>query len=245
MRNLIYQYYRQPESKTKNATHTVKTGFDYHELSKQSISKYAEKCGAEYKFLDEPLRNDISPFFGIFLPFFNEWCYEYDNVCFVDSDMFATIHSENIFDHASKDFISACLVNTVHRWGAHNPAFKWFTELGGNFNSGIVVFPRPVYSELIKYLSDLDDRMDRLVSENNFEWLIGSLDQSQVNLFIRDQSIANDEKQYKILSDNFNFHMNVRKHSERFDADKSWLIHYHRDKKRMMKEDFENDAILK
>lgn len=244
MKTLIYQYYRNPEP-GYNATHTINPGFEYYELSKQSISKYAEKCGADYKFLNEPLRNNIQPFFGIFVPFFDEWCYEYDKICFVDSDMFATIHAENIFDHSSDDFISACVVNTVHRWGAHNPAFKWFTELGGNFNSGIVVFPRPVYSELIKYLSTLDDRMDRLVVQNDFEWLIGSLDQSQVNLFIRDQSIANNENQYKILPDIFNYHLNARIVEQRFDHDKSWLIHYHRQRKSMMAEDFKNDAILK
>lgn len=72
-KTLIYQYYYHDVSTGK----TVNARYNYQDLSSSSIYKYALKIGADYKFISREI--PISPFYGIFLPFTENWCDEYRN----------------------------------------------------------------------------------------------------------------------------------------------------------------------
>lgn len=235
MKYLVYQYYREPNTdrlKKDRPGVYIKSDYEYYEYSKKSTSKYAEKVGAEYKFFNHPLPGNISPFFGIFLPFMEKWCHDYDAVCFLDSDIMATVNAKNIFDVASKEDISANMMNTAARWRKQRQ-FEWFSSIGGHFNSGVVVFPKPVYNKLIDFTSTIGNRHEK---RGQVENSIGSFDQAQLNMFIK------KENKYLKLDDEFNYHLGRKKHEYRFDMS---LIHYHRHNKPMMRQDFDDKRILK
>lgn len=198
------------------------------------MRKYAQEiCGADFKFLSDPLQDNMPPFFGIFAPFTGPepWCHEYDSVCFVDSDMMATTTARNIFDHVSDTAVSAHLLRKGYR-GTTGDYLYWY-RLGGHFNSGTVVFPRAVYEPLIEFCKTLKDRHDNRPQVAND---IGGYDQAQVNFFIKEQDA------YHKLDNEFNYHLTAYHPKDRFKAS---IIHYHRRHKSRMREEYNNDRILK
>ena len=228
MKNLVYQYYYSIP-KQDRTNHIIEDSNKYYEYSEKSIKKYAEKIGADYKFINKP--HPVHAFYGIFLPFTEGWCHEYDNVCWIDADILATKSAKNVFEIASNEVISANFMNTQHRW-KNNKMFEWWADKG-HINSGVVVFPRSVYNELIEYLKDLEHmHKNRSVLETS----LGNFDQAIVNKFVRKQN------KYFALGDDMNYHMTRKSHENRFQQS---LIHYHRKNKHMMEPDFKNDRILK
>ena len=228
MKNLIYQYYYSIPKKDRT-NHIMDDGNKYYEYSEKSMKKYAEKVGAEYQFINKP--HPVHPFYGIFLPFTEGWCHEYDNLCWIDADIMATKTATNVFEVAADDRVSANFMNTQSRWKG-NRMFEWWADKG-HINSGVVVFPRAVYNDLTEFVKDLQKRHDnRTVLETS----LGNFDQAIVNTFVRSQN------KYKILEDDLNYHLSRKKHESRFDQS---LIHYHRKHKNMMAADFKDERILK
>jgi len=215
MPQLIYQYY---VNKPKSESH-ISVDFPYWELSKKSISKYAENCHADYRFLeDEHLTN---PFYGIFLPFLQGWCHAYDKVCFIDSDVLAVSTAKNIFEISSDDCVTVSQL-------AHQRGHPYFKNKGGYVNTGITVIPRAIYNDFTKYATDMIDK--------KIPMKYGGHDQYIVNEYI-----ASRDK-FCSLDTEFNWHMTRYDQTKRFDQS---LIHYHRKTKPIMKTDFEDDRILK
>lgn len=232
--NLVYQYYRDHKKEKRendNVGSYLQMGYDYWDYSEKSIKAYAKKIKCDYKFLDQPLKDNLSPFFGIFIPFVEGWCHDYDAICFIDSDIMATTKAKDIFKTASKESISAHLLRRSYGWKDED--YSWFREIGGQFNSGTVVFPRAVYNDLIKFCKTLKSRH---ANRSAMAGRIGGLDQAQVNFFMREQN------SYHKLDKEFNYHLTDYRHENRWDAS---LIHYHRKHKHMMKEEFRDNRILK
>jgi len=232
MKYLIYQYYKEPKVKTN---HYIKTDYPYHQLSQRNMQKYCEKYGIEYRLLSGDLPFDLPPFFGIFEPFFENWVHEYDAVCFVDSDIFVTQNTRNIFEHVPDDRISANFMDTQNRMknlnkGARDFSF-WIDK--GHINSGVVVFPRKEYKPLQDYLKDIKT----IFNTNDVVYTsLGNFDQAFVNYYVRHVN------RYNALPDTFNYHLTRKDKEKRFNQD---FIHYHRQNKGMMKTDFNNEIILK
>jgi len=96
MKNLIYQYW---DGDIPNGCRA----------SQDNMSKYAERIGAEYWFDDNPrFCKDLPPpldhFFGSFKPVYDDKFLEYDNVLYVDCDIFAVSRlGENIFEGFDAD----------------------------------------------------------------------------------------------------------------------------------------------
>ena len=96
MRNLIYQYW---DGDIPNGA----------KVSQKNISAYAERIGAEYLFEDNPrfcktLPRPLDHFFGAFKPVYDDSFLEYDNVLYLDCDIFAVDDlTENIFDNCEAD----------------------------------------------------------------------------------------------------------------------------------------------
>lgn len=236
--NLIYQYYRDPSQEILQKTRPgayVKTGTGYHNMSRTSISAYAKRIGAEYEFFDSKLPNDIPPFYGIFLPFMDEgtykWFHNFDYLCFIDSDIMATTHAENLFPHCNPFAISAWWMMSTNRW-KNKPGLNWFAKYG-HINSGVVVFPRSMYDDMFGFTKTIEERDKKRSSLEN---QMGGFDQGILNTFIMHQG------KHSALPVKFNYHLGLNPIEKRFDAS---LIHYHRDHKAKMKDDFEDERILK
>lgn len=229
MKTLIYQYYHAPPP---NDDHYIKTEFSYWELSEQSIRAYANKIGSDYKFLSSG--HKLCPFYGIFVPFLQGWCEDYDAICFVDSDMLATVNSESIWDHASQDELSAYFMATKGVCSAY-PSLKYFHDKG-HINSGTVVFPRAIYNDMKEYLKQLEEHHKLVVKGDKMIGALGKFDQAFINLFV------NKHQKSKSLSQNFNYHLGRLTKDFRWKAS---LIHYHRAHKPLMKTDFNDERILK
>lgn len=94
--NLIYQYWDGE----------LRSGVD---ASRKNIAEYAARIGAEHRFDHNPryfastLGNE-SKYYGAFRPIYDESFDEYDNVLFLDCDIFAVDNlQENIFDSFSPE----------------------------------------------------------------------------------------------------------------------------------------------
>lgn len=227
MRNLIYQYYHDYKG---NEAH-IDIGQPYHELSSRSIRAYAEKCGAEYMFIDKKI--DV-PFYGIFLPFKEGWCHDYDNICFIDSDILATANAVNIFYRAPAN-VMAINFMTTDRGLKYRDMLPKLREKG-HANSGVVMFPRALYEEWIEYVATYLEHYHATKGEDIRIKDMGDYDQAFINLFMGRTG------KYVPLPVSYNYHLGRNDHAKRFDQN---LIHYHRKHKSLLMTDFDDDRILK
>jgi hypothetical protein len=231
MKTLIYQYYYSlPQEKRTH--HIMEDTNQYQNYSRKSIQKYAEVHGHDYKFLDQ--EHPVSPFYGIFMPFTEGWCHDYDAICWMDADILATRDSADVFTMYDPERISAYFMETQNRWKgmANDSPWGWFKDKG-HINSGVVIFPRAVYEYVSEYVSDLKHLHN---TRSELETSIGNFDQAIVNKIVRDLDSYNE------MFKEWNYHLGRYPHDKRFEAN---LIHYWRKHKQMLIKDFENERILK
>lgn len=234
MKTLIYQYYHTPtrENYRPHRNYYLKFKFPYWELSEKSIRAYAHKVGSDYKFLNSG--HPICPYYGIFVPFLEGWCDDYDAICFIDSDMLATVNSESIWEYASTEAISAwCMPRTqaTRRY----PSLEYFHKTG-HINTGTVIFPRAIYNDFKKELEGLEEYHSLIKNGDRMIAALANGDQAFINLFVSKQQNS------KFLPKIFNYHLGRLSRNNRWEAS---LIHYHRDKKQIMRTEFYDDRILK
>lgn len=221
---LVYQYFQEPKTRTR---HYIDMPVD---LSRKSISAYAYKIGAEYEFRSENLPGNLEPFFGIFVPFFEEREPDYDFLVYMDTDIMATRDSKNIIEHCSSDTISISFMTTQRRWQGQGRSF--FAK-HGHANSGVVAFPRKCFGMMKEYSRKIEDMRQR---HGGFVGALGGFDQAIINL------ILEETKTFEPLPVEFNYHLTRLDKAARFQQS---LIHYHRKNKTMMPDDFKKDNILK
>lgn len=157
MKNLIYQYWLG-----NNIPIGAKAGVE-------NMKSYAERIGAEYRFAKNPgwasQYCDIPQYYNAFEPIYNTEEFEkYDNILFVDADVFAVDDlQENIFDqeiaeigicrelHKEITRASGLGVNnykTDQMWNSHLESYyKKSMPLNANgdmkvYNSGVVLYTR-------------------------------------------------------------------------------------------------------
>lgn len=218
MKFLIYQYY-YPDP-TQDTAMKISKDNTYYEMSRKSIKKYSEILGADYRYLTD--KHPVSPFYGIFLPFTEGWCHDYDAICWMDSDILATNKADNVFNFYDKDSISAYHMDT---------GTNWIED--GHFNSGVVIWPKSAYGFVTEYVKNLKALHIR---KGIFEKSLGDFDQAIVNKIIKDWG------KYKKLPESMNYHLHRKELSKRFN---NGLIHYWRHFKSNMNLDFKNGRILK
>lgn len=223
MKNLIFQYYNE-KNKVKE---TIETSPGYVNISRKSMEAYSQKYDLSYLFIDRELPNKMAGFYGIFMPFIEGWCFNFDNICFVDCDVIATSKAENVFCYASQDQISA------HHMAVHwTPKEIAYFKNNGHINSGVVVFPRSSYSYLIECMPELQtfsNSMDDVIMR------LGMYDQAFLNLFVVNRHGCHN------LTKAFNYHLGLYKQTERFESN---FIHYHRDNKFLMNTDQFDSRLL-
>tara|TARA_B100000927_G_C16470342_1_gene471291 strand:- start:2248 stop:2955 length:708 start_codon:yes stop_codon:yes gene_type:complete len=218
---LIYQYFEE-----KSHHLNSKITFKYQDLSKKSISKYAHKFSIDYKFYDNGA--PFLTYYGIFLPFLNGNYKNYDAICFIDSDVLATIDAIDIFENIDINNINTLHMNTgplvVEKINSENP----WNELG-HANSGVVVFPKLIYEKIVKFLGDLSEHFKK--NDHNY---LGGYDQLVVNNFEKKYGFSN-------LNYKFNYHLGRYNVNERKNT---YFIHYHRNFKKLMNQDIEKEWVL-
>lgn len=153
VRNLIYQYW------DGNVVPGIRASVD-------NIANYAKRIGAEHLFEENPRfvtnLGAYSPHYGSFKPIYDESFHQYDNVLFLDADIFAIEGlTENIFEgfnhemgicteplqpQLRKQQVGKITDVTDERWAAmvHN---KWNVEMPRDengllkvYNSGVVLY---------------------------------------------------------------------------------------------------------
>lgn len=231
---LIYQYYR-PDRKSRLF---VETPFDYPSLSRRSVEKYAQRHGIEYKFMDQECV--YSPFYGIFVPFLENWYHEYDSLCFIDSDILIKEKSENIFDYASDSAITVykkdvqMLERMVEKFDIDDRINFFCVTMQGWANSGVVVFPRESYESVQKILKEMGEYVH---DKSEYAYTLGLYDQFIINEIIRQSGKWHD------LPEKFNWMPTNDIHS--CTEDEAQFIHFHRTSKKDMLKYFSKDEILK
>ena len=102
----------------KNAIVTFVIGERYeqmHAIFRPSVEKYCKKYDIDYIVLDKPLDTDISNHHKIgiqkLLITLQEWSSKYDNIMWLDSDIYISPNAENIFDEVVDGKI--CMANPI------------------------------------------------------------------------------------------------------------------------------------
>ena len=94
MKNLIYQFW---DSRPEN-----RTSLPMVVATRKNIKAYADRIGAEYLFEENPdllINHKLGKYFSALNPIFREEFHEYDNVLFLDADIFAVEDlEESIFE---------------------------------------------------------------------------------------------------------------------------------------------------
>ena len=227
MKTLIYQYYRKLPQQARTH-HIIKDDDNYFEYSQKSIQAYAEKYGHDYKFMSD--EHPISPFYSIFNPFTEGWAEKYDAICWVDADILATTDAKDIFSQYHPNKISVYFMKSQRRWRG-NSMFKWFQDKG-HINSGVVIWPRSLYKFVTQYLDLQKEFNKRTILETS----LGNFDQAIVNKIVRELD------DYHEMDNMWNYHLGRYSHEARWDAN---LIHYWREHKNMLVDDFKDNRILK
>ena len=224
MKNLIYQYFEP--TRRPMLPKEYEFDRDYWQFSQQSISKYAEKIGAEYLF--EESGAPFDPHYSIFNLFIDDRCHEWDNICFIDCDVLATTLAKNIFENSSKTHVSVIQSNTGP---LHTEPFEKIAEWRNcsELNTGVVVFPRSTYSgvQLSSWFIETYHKID--------SWEHGGFDQELMWDYAKQYGFCNLEPQ-------FNYMVTYYKPEHRWNQS---LIHYHYNMKHKLPHDFQNPMILK
>jgi hypothetical protein len=234
VKHVFYQYFKTARQKTLVET----ASFNYVNLSLDSIGAYARKYGYERRFESKTIV-PFSEFYGIFLPFLEGWCWDYDSICFVDCDIMASTEAENIYDYVSMDTINAYVQPSLSMVAHETDSrFEFYRQkMGGWVNSGVVVFPKSIYSDLIYFLKDLPEYFEMRMQ--TYPMSIGFFDQFVVNEFIRLNGSWN------ALPEKFNY---IHGHPDvwhQIKEEEAQLHHYHRKSKEKMLQAFESGKILK
>lgn len=121
MKNLIYQFWNTQHQ------HGIRKNLPGVKASWKSIKTYADRIGAVHLAEENPplLHNlPAALYYGAFNPIFREEFHEYDNVLFVDSDVFAVDGlEENIFEGFDAD-IGVCFASLLPKLRANTKVGK-------------------------------------------------------------------------------------------------------------------------
>ena len=110
MKNLIYQFWDSRPNNRINLPMVVAT--------RKNIKAYANRIGAKYLFEENPkllVNHKLGLYFSALNPVFREDFHEYDNVLFLDADIFAVEGlEENIFEGFNAE-IGMCTEHLQHK----------------------------------------------------------------------------------------------------------------------------------
>lgn len=122
-----------------------------------TVQRYAENIGTEYVLETNQYFKNYDPHFEIFRVLAEDKYLKYDNVLFVDADVFAQNTLKNLFDLYPS---FAAQRAAVSRQKAKRPEFEISDDF---FNSGIVLFTRESREALIPHYKKEMQRCKKIV----------------------------------------------------------------------------------
>lgn len=96
-KNAIVQIFIKAKKKEKNFLNNYHNS-EVLRLSKILTQNYAKKVGAKYFFITKPKIKFIHPCWERFQLFSKKWTSKFNNILFLDTDIFPWPHAPNIFD---------------------------------------------------------------------------------------------------------------------------------------------------
>ena len=174
MKNIIVQIYISLDKSSDTAP--ILPAFD--ELSKISISlakKYCNKIGAEHVLITEPFINFIHPTYERFRLFEDPyWTDNYDNILYLDSDVFIFDDAPNIFEYYfnNKTF-KVCQHWSEIRYGLVNQGF----------NAGVFMLNKISRDIMLPYLNY---RVDPPFPSHDNTALVNCVNESGVEVTVMD-----------------------------------------------------------
>ena len=174
MKNIIVQIYISLDKSVDTAP--ILPAFD--ELSEISISlarKYCNKIGAEHVLITEPFINFIHPTYERFRLFEDPyWTDNYDNILYIDSDVFIFDNAPNIFDLYSD--------NTTFKVCQH---YQEFLRGGApqGFNAGVFMLNKISRDIMLPYLNY---RVDPPFRSHDNTALVNCVNESGVAVTVMD-----------------------------------------------------------
>lgn len=211
MKCLIYQYFHQIKQRAE------KKKPPYWQLSQNSINAYARKYRHDYLFLSHKVKPSF--WYGSFELFLNKTYQSildnYDLICYIDTDVLATIDAPDIFQAVGRQHISANYLKCYHQ-----------------VNAGIVVFPQSEYQNLRDWLSK---NLEIIHWRNS--WPMGPFDQQVLNLYLHQGQFARLPKQ-------FNWMPHIYGEENRLTG-RNLIHYLAQYKNTLMEKDYEHDRILK
>ena len=227
MKFMIYQYFRGKSN--------------YHEKSKTSVNAYAKSIGVEYKFYNDPV--PINNYYGTFSPFFNEDCFRYDAILYIDSDVLVTKNDINPFNYITDSIGIHHMIDCPYVYPHKKTEVQSFMKaMGaekwsdiGHGNAGVVLFPKKSYILFINNLKRLDYLHNESKKKIQSHLRFGGNDQYVINAY----NLANGTNN---IPWQFNYHLNQYDKSHRFEGK---FIHYHGNYKYLLHTDFDSEDIIK
>ena len=174
MKNIIVQIYISLDKSSDTAP--ILPAFD--ELSKISISlakKYCNKIGAEHVLITEPFINFIHPTYERFRLFEDPyWTDNYDNILYLDSDVFIFNDAPNIFDlYSDTTTFKVCQHWSEIRYGLVNQGF----------NAGVFMLNKISRDIMLPYLNY---RVDPPFPSHDNTALVNCVNESGVEVTVMD-----------------------------------------------------------
>lgn len=242
MKKLIYQYTNKETSDLDE---------EYQKCCYQSVQKYAEKIGADYKLYRVPFyvyKDFCDPHYGIFYPFMEELNFinQYDKICFLDYDMLVTVNAPDVFLESDASIVGCYNLTSFNTLTERMHDF-WqdsFIELlkitqfpSVTTNTGLVIWDKRIFETFKAWLDENWEYWHkRYWFDNDEEWqqivrqMGGKNDQTMIVTFIRDMLSEQFRKEYdntfpftEHLDNRYNWRLNKFDFESRFDA---YIIHY-------------------
>lgn len=111
-------------------------------LSRILVSEYAKKFGIYYELITEPVVNFKHPTWERFQLFDEKWVNQFDNILYLDTDVFTWPWAPNIFELFDKKALNV----------AHHQKKKLINGNPG-FNAGVMGINKEVYNCFKKFIS--------------------------------------------------------------------------------------------
>ncbi len=109
MRTAIVQYFINPYKYSEPEYHNLETLQQLVGMSERSFRSYCDKHDIHYHKISKPRLHYRHPAFERFDLWLNdEWWNKYDQICYVDCDVFALPYAPNIFDEYPQDTFKYC-----------------------------------------------------------------------------------------------------------------------------------------
>lgn len=119
-KNAIVQFHINPDiyKITNKSSVLNKSNEQIFNYSKKSFEIYCDKYGIDYILVTSPKVNYVHPTWERLDFWLNKefWLNSYENICYVDTDVFALPNSSNIFSYSKKDHFSR-----IPYWKANKP----------------------------------------------------------------------------------------------------------------------------